>query len=197
MATLHRLALGNTALASKVAGVGVQGNDQQLKTLLLGARNRHKKSPWGANYSYCSIERCDTGLAERYPRIIFGRAETGLWVKNVFVHVTRWHSTAETSDNVMTVQMWKSATLAGGWTPFIDSPAVAPDDEATYPRIIPTVTIRGIRDADDDVHMPLPIEMDYIAAGEYWYLLFTPPSTSSMGWQDADVLIHFAELHRS
>ena len=194
MATLYKLGLSETATAAEVTGAGGTGNDQQLKTLLLAVRNRHKKSPWSSHYSMNKIEELDETDAEFFPRVIMGYAEVGMWVKNVFVHVTKCRSTSEAVTNVVTAQMFKTTSLVSGAQ--TESSAELPPTSG-YVDIIPPINIRSIQGLDDGVHSPLPIEMDYIAAGEYWYLLFTPPTDNTMGWQDADVLIHFAELHRA
>lgn len=194
MATLYKLGLSETATAAEVTGAGGTGNDQQLKTLLLAVRNRHKKSPWSSHYSMNKIEITASSDTEYYPRVIMGYAEVGMWIKNVFIHVTECRSTSEAVTNVVTAQMFKTTSLVSG-SSLVASTDLPPT--SGYVDIIPPVDIRSIRGLDDRVHSPLPIEMDYIAAGEYWYLLFTPPSDTNMGWEDADVLIHFAELHRT
>tara|TARA_R100000808_G_C2140287_1_gene148096 strand:- start:141 stop:707 length:567 start_codon:yes stop_codon:yes gene_type:complete len=188
MATLNRLELGSTADGDEVTGTGAAGNDQQLKTLLSGVRLRHKRNRWANRVEFVNsmiMSKSASGVND--PQVIYGRAEAGMWLKTVFINVKHCMSTDATAANAVTVRMVKDTTTNVG-SDTINSTAVD---------LIPTTSIRCIQGVDDDTYISLPIEMDYIATGEYWTLMFNGPSDTAMGIDEASVLIQFAELHRT
>ena len=195
MATLNRLALSTTATAATVTGAGAAGNDQQIKTLLSSVHNRHKRNPWANQMLVTKVYHIDRSPTTQFPRVISGLAEKGMWFKNVFLHTHKVGSTSEAADNVLTVRMYKSTTSlhAAGATDRNSEVAITTN---TDNNIIPEVTVRIISGLDDDKHVALPIEMDYVAEGEYWNLVLDPPTGGTKGVHDLDVLIQFATLHR-
>lgn len=188
MATLYRLELGSTADGDEVTGTGSVGNDQQIKSLLSSVRLRHKKNRWGNRVEFINsmvIQKAGTPIDD--PQVIYGQAEAGMWIKTVFINVKHCLSTDATVTNTATVRMVKD-TVTNVGSDTINTTAVD---------LIPTTAIRCIQGVDDDTYISLPIEMDYIATGEYWTLMFNGPSDTSMGIDEASVLIQFAELHRT
>lgn len=209
MATLDRLALSTTADPALVTGAGAAGNDQQLKTLLTTVRNRHKRSPWANQMIVTKLDTIDTVATANSPRIVSGYAEQGMWMRSVFIHLHKCKSTDESDSNVLSVFMYKTtATLHGaiggsvvvdGYTGYTDAlrlDIVEDLNPNIHAFIVPGVNVRIISGLDDGKHVPLPIETDYVEAGEYWNLLLVPPATSSMGVHDLDVLIQYSTLHR-
>jgi hypothetical protein len=188
MPTLNRLEIGSTADGDEVTGTGSPGNDQQLKSLLSAVRLRHKKNRWGNRVEFINSVIINKGSSGVYdPQVIYGQAEAGMWLKTVFINVKHCMSTDATHTNTATVRMVKD-TVTNVGSDTINLTAVD---------LIPSTSIRCIQGVDDDTYISLPIEMDYIATGEYWTLMFNGPTDTSMGIDEASVLIQFAELHRT
>lgn len=195
MASLNRLGVGGTAVAAEVAGPGADGNDDQLRDLLLAIRNKHKSAMW-SNYLITDIVRdlVQDGSGDDDSFMLQGKVDAGskgMWIRNVTIYVARADDTSQDTTNVVTVRMYKDT--AANWDVSGDLDQGAPATTAVD--IIPSTELRAIQGVDDDKHYFLPIANDFVASGEHWALRLTAPATTSMGWEEAHIAIQVSELH--
>ncbi len=202
---LDRQSTGTLASSGKVGGLS-GGNDQRMQARLNAVVNTDKTNRWG-DYSYtCVIRNLNQNTAgegsgptnyDDDSMNITGRSLHGCIVKGVTIYLRRASSTSTSSTNFVTAKMYKNSTRNYGDLNDIGKP------QATDVTIVPSQQIRSIQGVDDDnanalldsAFIELPISANWVGPGEYWALRFTPPSTTSMGWDEAQITIRFAELH--
>tara|TARA_R110000824_G_C15213730_1_gene676899 strand:- start:1477 stop:2070 length:594 start_codon:yes stop_codon:yes gene_type:complete len=195
MANLNKLAVGTTANSADVAGPGADGNDDQLRDLLLAIRNKHKSARW-SNYVITDIVRdlVQDGSGDDDSRTIQGAVDSGskgMWIRNVTIFVARADSTSQDPSNEVAVRMYKDTN--SNWD--ISSLLDLGKPKSSAVDIVPSTTIRAIQGVDDGKHYYLPIANDFIATGERWALRLTAPTDTSMGWEEAHIAIQVSELH--
>ena len=195
MAKLNKLAVGTTANSADVAGPGADGNDDQVRDLLVAIRNKHKSARW-SNYVITEIVRdlVQDGSGDDDSLTIQGAVDTGskgMWIRNVTIFVARADSTSQDPSNEVAVRMYKDTNANWDTSTLLDfgKPKNSSVD------IIPSTAIRSIQGVDDGEHYYLPIANDFIASGERWALRLTAPTDTSMGWEEAHIAIQVSELH--
>ena len=195
MANLNKLSVGTTANAADVSGPGADGNDDQLRDLLLAIRNKHKSARW-SNYVITDIVRdlVQDGSGDDDSRTIQGAVDSGskgMWIRNVTIFVARADSTSQDPSNEVSVRMYKDTNSNWDVSSLLDFGK--PKSSAVD--IVPSTSIRAIQGVDDGKHYYLPIANDFIATGERWALRLTAPTDTSMGWEEAHIAIQVSELH--
>ena len=195
MANLNKLSVGTTANAADVSGPGADGNDDQLRDLLLAIRNKHKSARW-SNYLITEIVRdvVQNGSGDDDSFMLQGKVDAGskgMWIRNVTIYVPRADDTDQDPSNEVTVRMYKDTNA--NWDVSADLDQGAPG--VTAVDIVPSTPIRSIQGVDDEKHYYLPIANDFVASGEHWALRLTAPTTTSMGWEEAHIAIQVSELH--
>ena len=168
---LNRLRIGETASGALVGGGG--GNDAQLVTRITTLGLSAKRHRWASRFLQLGGFSVVAGVAYS----IFGYSDGGDRVKSAQLWVSA--GTAATGQTLR-VRMWKSTTR---------NPA---DTNRAF--IIPASTYAADNTIDGET-LFLPIEIPYIATGEFWELELTPPAVN--GWSNVQVSIELAALHRA
>lgn len=147
---------------------------------------------------------------------IMGKAESGMWLISASVQIRSAISQSKDSDNYVTVSMFKDTArkvetglTSGDWDDVVSIGAPIRDtakESARSAYLVPETQIRSIANVDDSagtnpaglIHVVLPIEVQYIAGGEYWAFEARPNGDApTTGWYSATVFLQFAELHKT
>ena len=153
---------------------------------------------------------------------ILGKAESGMWLISASVQIRSAISLSQGAENYVTVSMFKDTSRkvetgleSGDYTDVVSVGAPITDtvkESARSAFLVPETQIRSIKNVDDLaatdpvglIHIVLPIEVQYIAEGEYWAFEAKPndePQADGVpiypGWYSATVFLQFAELHKT
>ena len=191
---LNKLPIGMPALPDDM---DTEGNDGQLKTLMASVRNKHKANRWG-DYEYTFVVRRlnQDGSGDDDSRMISGKSLSGAIVRNVTVYLRKASSASTVTTNFVTATMYKNSSRD-----YSETDVGRPQESDAV--IVEEQEIRSIQGVDDDLNgtlldsafIELPVTLDWIGPNEFWSLRFTPPSTTTFGWDEAHVTIRFSELH--
>jgi len=206
MAVLNKLAIGTSADGAEVTGTGSNGNDQQLKVLLLAIGNNNKKSPHSMFVETANIYKLlSSGATTAIHRSVTKKVEAGTRLLAVAVELVITANTSTNADNFVTVSMYKTASFDGSEPKDTNAPLGVAGTEAY---IIPEQNIRSIKNTDDaglagvGKSVVLPVQMDYAATDEYVTFRMSVISTASLGgaqigWTQANINFWYSSEHEA
>jgi len=145
---------------------------------------------------------------------ILGKAKQGMWLTSASIQIRSAIDVGQGADNYVTVSMYKDTSRkvetgleSGDYAGVVSVGAATTAGVKESQRsafLVPETQIRSIKNVDDMVgtvpvgliHVVLPIEVQYIAGGEYWAFEARPNGDNSdTGWYSATVFLQFAALH--
>ena len=205
MAVLNKLAIGTSADGAEVTGTGSNGNDQQLKALLLVIGNNNKKSPhsiWVESVQITAFTTVSTDPAIH--RSITKKIEAGARLLAVSVELVRAAHASTHADNFVTVSMYKTVSFDTSEPKDTNAPLGA----GTEAYIIPEQNIRSIKNVDDAAlagvgkSVVLPVQMDYAATDEFVTFRMSVVNTAALGvsivgWSAANINFWYSSEHEA